>query len=238
MGALLLALGISYLVGAIPMALIVGHMVGGYDIRTRGSGNAGATNVYRLFGMKPYLVALSFDMFKGYAAVVFIAPIGYGLFSDERTGLYCGVLAVVGHIWTVFAQFKGGKGVAAAAGMFLGVAPWVALACIGVYLLVTLTTRYVALGSMSGAIAAPIFLAARVFWFGTETPLELFIVGLALASLIVYTHRINIQRLRNGTEGRTDFLARFRKGDGSVEEDPEELGVEQSAEKNREEERP
>ena len=208
---LLLSFALSYLAGSIPTALIVGWVLGGYDIRTKGSGNAGATNVYRLFGMKPYLFTLVLDVFKGYAAVAFIAPLGVGVLSDERTGLYCGLMAVVGHIWTIFARFRGGKGVGTAAGMFLALAPYVAIGAIAVYLAITLTTQYVALGSMSGALSAPLLLALKKFVIGAEVPPELMVMAIAMAALIVYTHRANIERLRAGTESKTDFLEKLRK---------------------------
>lgn len=211
MSLFFLALGLSYLAGSIPTALVVGRVLGGFDIRTKGSGNAGATNVYRLFGMKPYLVTLFVDMFKGFGAVTFIAPVGAGLVSDERTALYCGVMAIVGHIWTVFAGFKGGKGVATAAGMFLGLAPVVALGAIAIYLIFTLSTGYVALGSMAGALAAPVGLLVKKYAFGASVPPELMAVGLAIFALIMFTHRVNIKRLMAGEESKTDFLAKFQK---------------------------
>ena len=197
----------SYLLGAIPMALIVGWIVGGIDIRTAGSGNAGATNVYRLFGMKPYLVTLAFDIFKGWAATALIAPYGVGLASPGRTAIWCGVAAVAGHIWTIFARLKGGKGVATAAGALLGIAPTVALPAMGIYLFITLTTQYVALGSMAAAIASP----ALVYFLAQGAVPELYILCGGLAALIVFTHRENIRRLRAGTEKKTDFLAKLRK---------------------------
>lgn len=204
----LLSLAASYLVGSIPTALIAGRIIGRIDIRGHGSGNAGATNVYRLFGMKPYLAVLGIDMLKGFAAVAAVAGFGAGLFSPERTGLYCGLAAVGGHIWTVFAGFKGGKGVATAAGVFLGLNAPVAVAAIAVYLAVTLTTKYVSLGSMLAASSAPIFLIVDRAMFGRNVPAEMIAASFALAGLIVYTHRDNIGRLMKGEERKTDFLKR------------------------------
>lgn len=202
----ILSLIASYLLGSIPTALIAGRVIGKIDIRQHGSGNAGATNVYRLFGMKPYLAVLALDMLKGFAAVVVVADFGTGFISPERTGLYCGLFAVIGHIWTVFAGFKGGKGVATAAGVFLGLNAGVALAAIGVYLLVTLTTKYVSLGSMTAAALAPVFLLIDERIFGHYIPAELFAASVLLAALIVYTHRENIKRLMKGEERKTEFL--------------------------------
>ncbi|MBI5814031.1 MAG: glycerol-3-phosphate 1-O-acyltransferase PlsY [Nitrospinae bacterium] len=204
------ALIASYLAGSIPTALIAGKMAGGIDIRKHGSGNAGATNVYRLFGMKPYLAVLSLDMFKGFIAVTLIAPFGAGILSGERTALYCGLAAVAGHIWTVFAGFKGGKGVATAAGIFLGLSPVVTLLAVAIYLAVTLTTKYVSLGSMTAAISAPILLLLDKSLFHPTLPAELAGAGVALAALIVFTHRENIKRLLKGEERKTDFLESFK----------------------------
>jgi glycerol-3-phosphate acyltransferase PlsY len=212
--SLLLSLIASYLLGSIPTALIAGKIIGGIDIRKHGSGNAGATNVYRLFGLKPYLAVLGIDMLKGFIAVAVVADFGAGFFSMERTMLYCGLCAVAGHIWTVFAGFKGGKGVATAAGVFLGLNAPVAASAIAVYLIVTLTTKYVSLGSMTAACAAPIFLIVDGAVFGRYVPGEMIASAVALAGLIVYTHRENISRLMKGEERKTDFLKRGKRSRG------------------------
>jgi len=208
MTALLAAMAASYLLGAIPMALMVGRIVGGIDLRNAGSGNAGATNVYRLFGLKPYLVTLSFDMFKGWAASALIAPHGAGIVSGDRAAIYCGVAAVIGHVWTIFAGFRGGKGVATAAGALLGIAPLVALSAIGVYLVMTLSTQYVAIGSMAAAVSSP----PLVYLLMPGAPLELYLLCGGLAVLIIFTHRVNIRRLMKGEEGKTDFLSKLGRG--------------------------
>lgn len=211
---LLLSFIASYLLGSIPTALIAGKIIGGIDIRKHGSGNAGATNVYRLFGMKPYLAVLGIDMLKGFIAVAVLAKLGVGTLSLERTGLYCGLFAVVGHIWTVFAGFRGGKGVATAGGVFLGLNAPVAILAVAVYLLVTLTTKYVSLGSMVAAAVAPIFLLVDSAVFGANVPGEMIAAAIGLAVLIVYTHRENIRRLMKGEERKTDFLKREKKTEG------------------------
>ncbi|MGK7345092.1 MAG: glycerol-3-phosphate 1-O-acyltransferase PlsY [Candidatus Nitrospinota bacterium M3_3B_026] len=211
MTSLAAALALSYLLGSIPTALIVGRVIGGVDIREHGSGNAGATNVYRLFGMKPYLLTLGVDAFKGYAAVVFAAPVGVGVLSDQRTALYCGAAAVAGHVWTVFAGFRGGKGVATAGGVFLGLAPYVALASLAVYLAVTGATKYVSLGSMMAAVCAPVFLAVQGPLLGEKAPAELIVLAAVMAALIFFTHRDNIRRLLRGEEKKTYFFSRARE---------------------------
>ncbi len=207
MSVFVIALVFCYMLGSIPTAIIVGRVVGGVDIREHGSGNAGATNVYRMFGLGPYMVTLTADIFKGYAAVVFISPMGAAYLSDQRTAVYCGAAAVVGHIWTLFAGFKGGKGVATAGGVMLGLMPYAALAAVGVYLLVTMTTKYVSLGSMTAAISVPlVMLAGRDVY----EP-ELWIVTIALSALIIFTHRKNISQLLKGEEKKTDFLAKLKR---------------------------
>jgi len=207
MSVFITALLFCYVLGSIPTAIIVGRIVGGIDIRKHGSGNAGATNIYRLFGLGPYLVTLTADIFKGYAAVAFVSPLGAAYLSDQRTAVYCGAAAVVGHIWTLFAGFKGGKGVATAGGVMLGLIPYAALAAVGVYLLVTMTTKYVSLGSMTAAVSVPlVMLVGR----GAYEP-ELWIVTVALSALIIYTHRKNISQLLKGEEQKTDFLAKLKR---------------------------
>jgi glycerol-3-phosphate acyltransferase PlsY len=197
----------SYLIGSIPTALIVGHIIGKIDIRKTGSGNAGATNVYRLFGLKPYLFTLSVDIFKGYAAVAFIAPYGTGIVTEQRAALLCGVLAVLGHIWTVFARFKGGKGVATGGGVMLGLAPGAALAAMGVYFAVTFTTKYVSLGSVLAALSLPLFMLL----FAPGIDRLVLVIGFSMAMLIVYTHRGNIKKLIRGEESKTDFFKKAEK---------------------------
>ncbi|MBI4666841.1 MAG: glycerol-3-phosphate 1-O-acyltransferase PlsY [Nitrospinae bacterium] len=206
-----LSLAVSYLLGSVPTALVAGRIIAGVDIRNHGSGNAGATNIYRLYGMKPYIAVLSLDMLKGFAAVAFVAPLGYGFVSDQRTALYCGLMAVVGHIWTVFAGFRGGKGVATAGGVFLGLNWPVTVIALGAYLAVTLATKYVSLGSMTAAVLTPVLLLMDKMIFGHDVPLELVGAGVALACLIVYTHRENIKRLMRGEERKTDFLGGLRR---------------------------
>jgi glycerol-3-phosphate acyltransferase PlsY len=200
-----LALVAAYLLGSIPTALWVGRWFCGVpDIREHGSGNAGATNTFRVIGKKAGSFVLLMDALKGFVAAYFlpnwllnqeaIAPASLFYFR-----LACGVLAVVGHIYPVFAQFRGGKGVATILGMMLAIAP----ATVGVALLVFLavlgSTRYVSLSSMSAGVAFALLQLLPAFrpanglqvWF-----------GFALAARLIYTHRANIGRLRSGTESR------------------------------------
>jgi glycerol-3-phosphate acyltransferase PlsY len=202
---IVLALLAAYLLGSIPTALWVGRWFFQLaDIREHGSGNAGATNTFRVLGKKAGTFVLLFDALKGFAAAYFLPNWLLNQQVIEFENLFyfrlaCGVLAVVGHIYPVFAQFRGGKGVATILGMMLAIAP----ATVGVALLVFLavlgTTRYVSLSSMTAGVAfaflqlLPAFRPANSLqiWF-----------GFVLAAMLVYTHRANIGRLRAGTESR------------------------------------
>jgi glycerol-3-phosphate acyltransferase PlsY len=204
------ALVLSYLLGSVPVALIAGFALGRVDIRTVGSGNAGATNLYRVFGAKPYAAVLAIDMAKGFAAAGWVAQLALGGSIDQlQLSIICGVAAVLGHVFSIFARFKGGKGVATAAGVMLAVAPGPLFAAIAVYLLIVALTNYVSLGSIGAALSVPAWLAISRFVLGSETRVEVYAVSVLLAALILATHRANIQRLLKGEELKTYF---FKKG--------------------------
>jgi len=204
MFSIILVVALSYLVGSIPTSIITGKIVKGIDIRQHGSGNAGATNVFRVLGWKPGLFVMLFDIFKGFAATWWISRIEVG-HVPVNTGimmLIAGCAAIFGHIWTVFAGFKGGKGVGTAAGMLIALYPVTLLICLGVFIIVFLATRIVSLSSISAAIALPIVLT--IFRYVVKTPVSLpvYLFGFFASALIIYTHRSNIKRLLNGTENR------------------------------------
>lgn len=197
----------AYLIGSIPTALIAGYVVGGIDIRTTGSGNAGATNVYRVFGTKPYVVVLAIDIAKGYAATAWIVTVtGSGSFDVLQVSILFGLAAVFGHIFTVFGSFRGGKGVAAAAGMMLALIPLPVAIAVAVYLLVLSVTHYVSLGSIGAAISLPLVLVAGQFIGSVTYRIEIYVITFLLAVLILWTHRINIRRLQAGEEKKTYFF--------------------------------
>lgn len=209
---LFVCVGGAYLIGSIPTALIAGRILGAIDIRTTGSGNLGATNIYRAFGLGPYLAVLFLDMFKGFFATAYLPLIlGADIVSAQRLALICGISAVLGHVFTIFARFKGGKGVATAGGMMIALAPNAVFVAVIVYLVVALTTQYVSLGSMLAAIFFCATLFVEKFYFGENITPELLTAGLLLAVMIVATHTANIKRLVAGNENRTDFLKKFRK---------------------------
>ena len=201
----LLAFLVAYLLGSIPTALWVGRRFFGLaDIREHGSGNAGATNTFRVLGPKAGTAVLLVDALKGFVAAYFLPQwlVAQGAIAPEHELYYklaCGVLAIVGHIYPVFAQFRGGKGVATVLGMMLGVAPATVGVCLLVFIAMLLLFRYVSLASMTAGVAFALLQLLPLF-----QPAQSFMVyvGFVLAVLLIYTHRANIGRLRAGTESR------------------------------------
>lgn len=201
---LIVGLIVSYLLGSIPTGYIIGRAVKNVDIRTCGSGNTGATNVFRTVGKRWGLFVLICDMLKGLFAVVVVARfVDSGFMPFEYLQCICGVAAICGHNWTIFLRFKGGKGVATTCGMVLGVFP-LALGCaLLVFATIFYATRYVSLGSVTSAAAFPLFL---VLFYRHEQGFAVFLpMSLLLMIFIVFRHRANIVRLLNGTENKISF---------------------------------
>jgi len=186
----------SYLVGSIPTAYIVGRLAKGIDIRKHGSGNVGASNVFRVIGKKWGTAVLAFDMLKGFIPAYFFP---FFISADPKIiGLILGVAAIAGHNWPLFLNFKGGKGVATMAGVFLGILPKAVLAASVVWILVVLFTNYIAVGSMVAGFSTAIFIC--LFYRDIAGFKFLLSTSLLLAFLVVYMHRSNIDRLRKGIE--------------------------------------
>lgn len=179
---------LCYFIGAIPFSYLV-SLLKGVDIRTRGSGNVGATNVLRALGPVAAAAALAADLLKGVAA----AWIGT-MAGGEWLVVGCAFAAVVGHCYPIFLRFKGGKGVATSAGIILYLMPRELLIMLVVFLVVVALLRYVSLGSITVAVLLPVLALAM------KEPFELLMLCLLMATLVVYRHRENIQRLRSGTE--------------------------------------
>ncbi len=202
----------AYILGSIPTALIAGRLIAGIDIRTTGSRNAGATNLYRVAGLKLYIAVLGFDILKGFAATKWISQ---NLFSDtfsaEQIMILCGFSAVAGHIFTLFARFKGGKGVASAAGVMLALIPVPLLLAIALYVLITSITHYVSLGSIGAAVSLPLICLISYYSFGIVYSLEIYLVVTLLAVVIIITHRSNIRRLLRGEENKTYFFKKSKQ---------------------------
>ncbi len=194
-------LGLSYLLGATPTSYWVGRVFHGLDLREHGSGNLGATNVFRVLGMRSALPVVVIDIAKGFAPVyLFSAVAGVGV----GWTLAYGAAAIVGHMFSVWVGFKGGKGMATSAGVFLGLAPWAVLGGFGIWLALTLPTGYVSLGSIGAAFALPILIAftphqggGALVWFAG-----------VLGAFVIWKHRGNVGRLLRGEEHR------FRPGKG------------------------
>lgn len=195
---------LAYLLGAIPTAVWVGKKFYGIDVRQHGSGNAGATNTFRVLGKKPGSIVMAVDIFKGWAATsLAILLINWEAILPEQLIIFkiiLGALAVVGHIFPVYVGFKGGKGVATLMGMVLAVHLQIALICLGIFMVVLLLTKYVSLSSMTAAICFPVLLLLPTF--RPEEP-SLLIFGLLIAVMVVWTHRKNITRLLQGVESKT-----------------------------------
>ena len=192
-----LALLLSYVSGSLPFAWLAGKL-GGVDLRTQGSGNLGATNVFRVLGWKVGLVVFLLDAAKGALPVLLLAPRVTSTMSVVLWGIFCGVAAIVGHVRPLFLRFrKGGKGVATAAGVFFALAPVPMLVSFALFVVVVLATGYVSMGSLLSAIVLPSLL---LYSQGAQSPL--FLVSVVIATFVFWTHRSNIGRLRRGEEHR------------------------------------
>ena len=203
-GALVLAMLGAYLAGSIPTAYLVGR-VNGIDLRAVGSGNLGATNVFRALGWKWGLLVYVVDLLKGVSPVLWFpafaaVPVGW------PWGVVFGILAIVGHVRPVFLLGRGGgKGVATASGVFLALTPVPALWALASFAVVVAATRYVSLGSLVGALALPVVLIWRERGL---TPLGF--VSIAVSAFVFWTHRDNIRRLRRGEERRVERSSHAR----------------------------
>mgnify|MGYP003444628211 FL=1 len=196
---------LAYLIGSVPTAVWVSKYFFNVDIRDYGSGNAGATNTYRVLGYKWGTVVMVVDMLKGFAAVklAYLLPF-YVVDEFARTNFQIGLglCAVLGHIYPIWAQFRGGKGVATLFGLVLGISPWTALCCIGVFSLVLFLTRFVSLSSILASLAFPVFIL--VIFNVDNHAYRIFAVVVAL--LVILTHQKNISRLLKGSENKAPIL--------------------------------
>jgi acyl phosphate:glycerol-3-phosphate acyltransferase len=209
--SLLVILILSYLVGSIPASVWIGRLFYGLDVRRFGSGNAGATNAFRVLGWKAGTLATAVDVGKGLLTAGVIAsiridelPQGIEFWHIETVvRLLAGIAAVVGHMFPVYVGFKGGKGVNTSCGVLLALTPITMLITLGFFALVLLSSRYVSLASLTAAVVFPSTVAIRRYVFGIESldPSLLFL-SLFMAAAIIYGHRANIRRLLNGTESR------------------------------------
>lgn len=189
----ILALATAYLLGSVPFAIVLVRLFRGVDVRTQGSGNAGATNVLRTAGKPLAIGTMVLDVAKGVVAVLLMRS----LTVDPRWLGAAAVAAVLGHVFPVWFSFRGGKGVATAIGGFAVLAPWAVLTVVGAFALVVATTRLVSLGSLTAACVLP--LALRLL---LHAPDALVVAAAATSAVVVVSHRANIRRLLAGTERR------------------------------------
>ena len=198
----------AYLLGSIPFGVILSRLFGGTDVRKAGSGNIGATNVARVAGPLAGILTLILDAGKGAAAVLFA-----GRFSNDNATwmMIAGLTALVGHCFPVWLKFKGGKGVATAAGVFAALCPLACLAAVILFLLVVIFWRYVSLGSISAAAAMPLLI--YFLWAPRHAPPLVVTIGtLLIAALIIYKHDGNLQRLVEGVEPKFSFSKKKDQG--------------------------
>ena len=211
MYSLLLIVLVSYCVGSIPGSLWVGKWIYNVDLRQHGSGNPGATNAYRVLGWKAGLLSTIIDMGKGYVAAgvvpTLIGLLGFDAIPVQLDGLgislIAGAAAVVGHMFPLWARFKGGKGVNTAAGILIAITPLNMLVVFVIFCLVLWRTSFVSLSSMSAAVSYPLSLIVQKYALGEEhVQIGLIVFGVLLAAGIVLAHHSNIKRLLNGTENK------------------------------------
>jgi glycerol-3-phosphate acyltransferase PlsY len=188
----------AYLIGSIPTAVWYGKVFHGIDVRQHGSGNAGATNSLRTLGKKAGIIVLIVDFLKGFLAVK--AANLFSTETDSNLPLIMGLAVIMGHIFPIFAQFRGGKGVATAMGVLVATFPWAALGCVLVFIIVVFATKYVSFASLLGALAFPIQLTLN-FWNDNADKYEIGFASMIFVILVVM-HRENIERLLKGTESK------------------------------------
>ncbi|HYC30909.1 MAG TPA: glycerol-3-phosphate 1-O-acyltransferase PlsY [Gemmatimonadales bacterium] len=185
----------SYLVGAIPASYLAARIFRGIDLREHGSRNLGATNLYRVLGWRFAIPVGLFDIAKGAVPALFFAP---NIGPSPLVALLCGIVAVLGHVYSVFVRFRGGKGVATAAGVMLAITPAALGVALLVWLVLVFLTGYVSVGSIGAAAVFPL----AVLLLESPVQPEILWLDVAVAAAIIWLHRANIRRLINGTENR------------------------------------
>lgn len=199
---------LAYLIGSVPTAVWISRWMFGIDIREHGSGNAGATNAFRILGKKAGCGVMLIDMLKGFLAVklALFSPFPWDSEPGMNLQVFLGLSAVVGHIFPIWADFRGGKGIATLFGMILSIQPLVAVSLVAVFVAMLYLTRYVSLSSITASIAFPVLI---MFIFNAhELSYRLF--AIATAFLVVLTHHKNISRLLNGNENKVPFFRKRR----------------------------
>lgn len=201
---------LAYLIGSLPTAVLISKRVYGIDIREHGSGNAGATNTFRILGTKAGSFVMLVDMMKGFLAVKLSLFSPFPWTSEQFTNLqiFLGIAAVLGHIFPIWAEFRGGKGIATLFGMILAIQPLVAVSLVGVFVLMLFLTRYVSLSSICASITFPLL----IFFIFNAPELSYKLFAISTALLVVLTHHKNISRLLNGNESKVPLFRKKRMG--------------------------
>lgn len=194
----------AYLLGSIPTAVWIGKSFYKIDVREYGSGNAGATNTFRVLGKKAGIPVLLIDVMKGFAAVSLAYLSDYPLNSNQMINLQLvlGIASLVGHIFPIFASFRGGKGIATLLGIILAVHPYAALVSMGIFIIVLLISSYVSLSSMTAAVCFPVIVIGI---FKTTAP-SLIIFSILIAIMVLITHQKNIERLLRREESKAKLI--------------------------------
>lgn len=201
-----IALLVSYLYGSIPTAIWIGKAFYGIDVREYGSGNAGATNTFRILGKKAGIPVLIIDILKGFTAtnlVYFVGNYIPGSVPFANLQLVLGVTAVIGHIFPIFAGFRGGKGIATLFGMILAVHPEASLISCAVFVIVLLLTQYVSLSSMVASFMFPVNI---ILFFNDSTTKTQLLFAISVCILVMFTHQKNIERLLKGKESKANIF--------------------------------
>lgn len=203
---------LSYLMGSIPSAIWVGKLFKGVDVREHGSGNAGTTNTFRVLGVPFGITVFVLDFMKGFIPSFWLSALAFDLFSgplappnwevEAFLRITCGVVAVIGHIYPIFANFKGGKGAATACGMLFGIEAISIGISFSLFGIVLLTTKYVSLASILSTASYTIVLLIMRYGFGIDIDGSIIIFGALISSAIIYKHKSNISRLLAGTESK------------------------------------
>lgn len=227
MESLLIVFILCYLIGSIPSSLWMGKIFYKIDIRNYGSGNAGATNTFRILGWKAGTIVLLFDFGKGLLCTAVISQLAYSIGSgpisfhpnweiDSMLVILSGMAAVIGHMFPVYAKFSGGKGAATACGMLYGIEPVSISITLAIFIIVMITTRYVSLGSIAGAVVYPVSQLVMRYWLGWDIDGSIIIFSSAIALGIIIKHKGNIERLFKGTENR---IKSFKPSKGRINEE-------------------
>ena len=194
---ILLVAATSYCLGSIPSSYCMGKLLKGIDLREHGSGNLGAANTYRVLGLKAAIPVLLFDIGKGFVAVHYLARLGG---TGTGYALLAALVVVIGHNYSIFVRFSGGKGVGATAGAFLALAPQALGMCLVIWIITLLATRIVSVASMAGAACLPPSIPIANRLFGAHVHYSVTVLAVAAAVVVFVKHRSNIVRLRSGTE--------------------------------------